>query len=285
MLAGHSFIIASNKGCFFTTVMEREERAFVKCKLKILIQKAAKEVAEKKGWNEWEVDKEDVKEFLEGEIRIEPASGRDVDVECLVHEFHGTNKGTSTKLPNKIKQEERSEELKRLEIIPKPSGNQVRDEAEIESTGDGDSPRKKAKLTYEARMVNNQRFKMLVARVDKDYKFRVYQLDSSFLAQNAIKTISISGAMAGAIVGGAIYGVMMGAILTATGGVGGAVIAYSFGKLLLIRKNEEVMTALNIFNGEDKDRGVWWEEGRYVLCMFKHMYQYLAEVMSFEELD
>lgn len=264
--------------------MQKEERAFVECQLNVLIQRAAKKLAEKKEWAKWEVDERDVKEFLEEEIRIEPASEREEDVQHLVHEFQATNK--QTKLGKENNQNERDEDFETLPTIAKPSANEIRAEAKSEFTGSEHSPAKTAKLTYEARLVDNQRFKMLAARIDKDYKFRVYQLNNSFFGQNPIKTGAIGGAVTGAVVGGAI-GLVMAVTLTATGGAGGAAIGYSVGKLMSIPKSEEVMTAhdVYIFSKEDKDIGEWEEEDRYVLCKFKYMYRQLEEVMALEEFD
>ena len=266
--------------------MQKKEHAFVECQFRELIQRAAEKLAKRKQWAKWVVDKRDIKEFLEEQIRIEAASERKEGVVCLVHEIMVTNK--QTKLAKENKLNERNEDLDGFEMLPsiaKSSESETRVEAKIEFTGNEHSPgRKAAKLTYEARVVDNQSFKMLVAKIDKDYEFRVYQLNSSFLGQNPIKTGAIGGAVAGAVVGGAI-GVVMAVTLTAAGGAGGAAI----GKLMSMPKSEEVMTAHDIFcfSKEDKDMGEWWEEGRYVLCRFKYMYMYphSAEAMTLEEFD
>ena len=277
-------LICKSVSNHITTAMQKEERAFVECQLNVLIQRAAKKLAERKKWSKWAVDERDVKEFLERETRIEPASEGEEDVKHLVHEFHGTNK--QSKLAEEKKQNERNEDFEDFEILSKPSANEIRVEAKSEFTGSEHSPGKTAKLTYEARVVDNQSFKMLAARIDKDSTFRVYQLNSSFLGQNPIKTGAIGGAVAGAVVGGAI-GVVMAVTLTATGGAGGAAVGYGVGKLMSMPKSEEVMTAHDIFcfSKEDKDMGKWREEGRYVICKFKYMYQRLEEVMALEEYD
>lgn len=148
-----------------------------------------------------------------------------------------------------------------------------------------------AKLTYRSSLADNMHFKMLEAKADRDYTFRVYLSNSekqgkpasNLLTESADDTCQAASEEEGSngnftsSISGSFYWLLRNSEKLVEKVVRSTVGGKQHG-------NTELMSAMEVFSQYDEeDSSMWRKEGRYVCHKFEYQFRHLTEDMSLKE--
>lgn len=242
---------------------KRRENSFVEHEIRGLIQRAAERFAQARGLKKASVSKDDITEFFRDELRVEPASEAE---KCLVYEFCATRKfGESSGVENpSVKDDGKLQDdiQERVEFV---------EETET------------SKSSYMGQIVGGH-LKILEARIDTDYKFRIYSSPPMKKGLAILSDPLAVGAIYGAVVGGGLGLISLGRIGVTAGVLiglsAGVVCGFGFRQHM----KEDHITGYDIFShfGED-DSQLWRVEGRCICRKFMYTYQHFEEAVTLEK--
>ena len=244
---------------------KRRERSFVEHEVGGLIQRATERFARARGLPKASVSEDDITELFRDELRVEPVSETE---EHLVYEFHASNKFGMSPCAE--------EDDGRLQ-------DGIHDR--VEFVGVAETKDNRSKFSYRGQVVGGH-CKMLKARIDKDYKLRIYLSPPVKTGFGILTDPLVAGAMFGAVVGGGFGLIFFSHVSrvaagTLIGSAAGGACGFGFRQ----QKREYFITGYDIFScfGED-DHHLWKVEGRYICRKFEYTYQHLEEAVTLDEM-
>ena len=235
-----------------------------------LIKRAAEKASEDRGYEkeDFVIDESDLKKFLDEELRVEHPEERELDtqtIQSVDQVFNTSNKAFEVPRTNKLENAYTGElinDIKTMQyraIIPKG-----------------------VKVTCEKS--SKDKYRVLLAKADKDFKFRVYL--GNLLVTTAAKGKGsfglLSGAAAGAA-GGFVAGSVVPGIGNLVAGGVGAVVGAISGVVAAKKQKEIYLSAKHVFSFHGKKDKNWLEDGKCVVYKVKYYYKHPEEKVKISD--
>ena len=295
---------------YLYTELEEEEKKCVHEEINRLLKRAAEKASIDNGYGrEYLIDSKDLKNFFDKELRIEHAEDRELDRQFIHHESHVVNKGTQefqVTTANKTTKEEtkKARTSKQAGAAIKGGKECMQFDMSNQAKGEREQESKVVVVTEVNKFLVpkgidlgykvyvKDEYKLLLAKADKDFKFRVYL--GHPVARGAAAgggTGALGGVAVGAGIGAAVgsivpgIGNLIGAGVGATiglfaGGAAGVATGAGIGAGWQKEVNLNVKEVFSRYKEEDKD---WEEDGRYMVYKVRYRYKHPKEDYELSE--
>lgn len=295
---------------YFYIELEEEEKECVHGEIKRLLKRAAEKASIDNGYGrEYLIDSEDEKNFFDKELRIEHAENRELDRQIIHRETcigNKTAKNFEVPTANKTTKEETKKartskqagaaikggkENMQLDISNHQKGEREH-ESKVVATTEVNKFLVPKGIELRHKLYVKDEYKLLLAKADKDFKFRVYlghPVARGAAAGGGAGLVggTAAGAGIGAAVGSIVPGIgnLIGAgVGAAIGFVAGTAAGAAAGAGIGAGSQKEIyLSVKEVFSRYMEEDKNWEEDGRYMVYKVKYRYKHPKEDYKLSE--